>query len=200
MRIPSEKECYRLIYETGMMEHIVAHSVRVSQVAVLISDHLKAKGFDLNRELVRASALLHDITKTRSFETGENHALTGCQFLSERGYAEVGQIVRQHVRLDVYNDSEMPTEAEIVNYADKRVLHDQVASLRQRLDYIMEKYGTRPEYHERIRHTWQKTGELENKLFRMLPFSPREVAGLISPEIFDACLSAYRGILCDEKN
>ncbi len=196
MQIPSEKECYRLIYETGMMEHIAAHSVRVCQVAVLLTDHLKNRGFDLNRELIRASALLHDITKTRSFETGENHALTGCQFLSERGYAEVGQIVRQHVRLDVYDDSEMPTEAEIVNYADKRVLHDQVASLRQRLDYIMEKYGTKPEYHERIRYTWQKTGELENKLFSILPFSPQDIAGLISPETFAASLSAYRA-LCD---
>lgn len=198
MQIPSEEECYRLIYEIRMMEHIAAHSVRVCQVALLLTDHLNASGYDLNRDLIRASALLHDITKTRSFETGENHALTGCQFLSGLGYAEVGDIVRQHVRLDVYDASEIPAEAEIVNYADKRVLHDQVASLQQRLAYIMEKYGTRAEYHERIRYTWQKTGELEKKLFSMLPFSPQDVAGLISPQAFSACLSAYRAV-CDGK-
>lgn len=192
MRIPSEKECFRLICETKMMEHIVAHSVRVCQVAVLISDHLKDRGFDLNRELVRASALLHDITKTRSFETKENHALTGCQFLSGLGYAEAGDIVRQHVRLDVYGDSEIPNEAEIVNYADKRVLHDQVASLGQRLGYIMEKYNISPEYNERIRYTWEKTGELENKLFKYLPFSPEDLEGLISHQVFADALSAYR--------
>ena len=69
----------------------------------------------------------------------ENHARTGAQFLSDRGYPEVGHIVRQHVVLDEYFASEELTEAEIVNYADKRVLHDQVVSLKERKYYILEK-------------------------------------------------------------
>ncbi len=61
-----------------MMSHIKAHSLRVCQVAELLTDHLTASNMNvyirLCRDLVSAGALLHDITKTRSFETGENHA------------------------------------------------------------------------------------------------------------------------------
>ncbi|HCX90460.1 MAG TPA: hypothetical protein DHT43_08120 [Deltaproteobacteria bacterium] len=61
--IPSEEACRRLISEMGMMEHIMAHSRQVCRISLLLADHLDHAG--LNRELIRAAALLHDITKTR---------------------------------------------------------------------------------------------------------------------------------------
>ena len=175
MRIPSKKECYRLICESNMMEHIVVHSLQVCRVSLMIVDHIDIEGTALNRDLVQASAILHDITKTRSFQTKESHDKTGAKFLSELGYPEVGNIVRQHVVLDEYFLPEFPTEAEIVNYSDKRVLHDQVVSLKERENYILERYGTEPIYRQRIRMLWRQTEKLEKKLFNCLPFSPEEV-------------------------
>ncbi|MBW2514195.1 MAG: HD domain-containing protein, partial [Deltaproteobacteria bacterium] len=64
MHIPTEKECYGLIHEMGMMDHIVDHSEQVCRVAVCLAEYLSREGIDLNHELIRASALLHDITKT----------------------------------------------------------------------------------------------------------------------------------------
>ena len=124
MRIPSKKQCYQLIYKIGMLDHIVIHSILVCRVATILVDNLKVRANDLNRNLVQASALLHDITKTKSFKTKENHAHTGNKLLSGLGYPEVGYIVGQHIRLDEYDVSETPTEVEIVIYADKRVVHD----------------------------------------------------------------------------
>ncbi|MFW6241518.1 MAG: HDIG domain-containing metalloprotein, partial [Thermodesulfobacteriota bacterium] len=81
MAIPTRTECYRLIFESGMLDHIVAHSLQVSRVALLLTDALNASGADLDRPLIRSAALLHDITKTRSLETGERHSETGAEFL-----------------------------------------------------------------------------------------------------------------------
>ena len=108
IQIPTESECRRLIAGMGMLENIVAHSRQVCRVSLLIVDHLQPDG--LNRELILAAALLHDITKTRSFQTLEDHAETGAQLLAEIGYPEVGRIVGQHVRLDRYFASKSPTE------------------------------------------------------------------------------------------
>lgn len=178
IRIPTEAECGRLMAEMGMLENIVAHCRQVCRVSLLIVDHLNPDG--LNRELVWAAALLHDITKTRSFQTHEDHAETGAQLLVELGYPEVGRIVGQHVCLDRYFASQSATEAEIVNYADKRVLHDRIVPLNERMGYILEKYGQEQERKQAILLLWEKTEELEKRLFAGLPFAPEEIIALLS--------------------
>lgn len=181
MLIPSRKQCYRLIGEMKMLDHIIDHSLQVCRVSVFLVDHMQ-KDISLNRALVQASALLHDITKTRSFNTKENHVITGAQLLTERGYHEVGLVVEQHVRLNRYVMSDGPTEAEVVNYADKRVLHDKIVSLDERMNYIQEKYGRAPENLKRLRWLRKKTEALERKLFGYLSFLPEDLDRLISAE------------------
>ncbi|MCG6537921.1 MAG: HD domain-containing protein, partial [Syntrophales bacterium LBB04] len=84
IRIPSPEACRQLIAEMGMMEHIVAHSLQVCRVSLFMADHLALPG--LNRELIQAAALLHDITKTRGFKTREGHADTGGLLRDDLGY------------------------------------------------------------------------------------------------------------------
>ena len=176
MRIPSRKACFELICELEMLEHIVAHSLQVCRVALYLADRLSEQGIALDREMVEAAALLHDITKTRSFQTGEMHTETGAEVLRERGYFEVGEIVRQHVRLDTYFQAKTPDEAEIVNYADKRVLHDKIVPMADRMNYILEKYGQRADLGDRLDWLWKKSEEVERRIFSSLPFGP-EVLG-----------------------
>jgi putative nucleotidyltransferase with HDIG domain len=194
MRFLTKKECYHLIYEMNMMDHIVAHSILVCQVAMFLVDQLYPYGIDLNRNLVQASALLHDITKTRSFQTRENHAQTGEQLLRELNYPEIGHIIGQHVVLNEYLYSAPPIEAEIVNYADKRVLHDQVVPLQDRMAYVLEHYGKQSIYHERIVKLWEDSEQLERKIFAVLPFSPEDLIGLIDPDTLHEELLCYRRI------
>lgn len=177
IKIPSEEECRRLSDEAGMLDNIAAHCRQVCRVSLLIVDHLKQDG--LSRELIRAAALLHDITKTRSFKTLEDHAETGEQLLMESGYPEVGRIVGQHVRLDSYFSSPAPTDAEVVNYADKRVLHDRVVPLSERMGYILKQYGREPHRKQIILLLWEKSEELETRLFAGLPFEPGDIDRLL---------------------
>jgi len=182
MKIPTKDQCYRLMCEMKMMDHIVDHSLQVCRVATFLTEQLNKQDYRLNFDLIRSAALLHDITKTRSFKTREDHARTGGQFLAEQGYPEIGELVRQHVRLDEYSDPVVLGEAEIINYADKRVLHDRVVPLAKRLDYILEKYGRLPGDQERIRWLWGKTLELEVKIFDDLTFGPEALNRRLNAE------------------
>ena len=137
---------------------------------------------------------MHDITKTRSFKTRENHAQTGGQLLAEQGYPEVGELVRQHVRLDEYPHPVVLGEMQIINYADKRVLHDQIVSLDERLNYILERYGETPEHTERIHWLWEKTLELEAKIFEDLAVVPHELNRLLNNWDPAQDLAAYQKV------
>ena len=180
MQIPTTEQCYQMMSSMKMMDHIVVHSLQVCRVATYLTEHLNKQNDWLNLDLIKAAALLHDITKTRSFKTRENHAQTGGEFLSDQGYPEVGELVRQHVSLDDYPHPVELGERQIINYADKRVLHDQVVSLDKRLNYILEKYGETPENVGRIHRLWEKTLELEAKIFEDLPVAPQELNQLLN--------------------
>lgn len=180
--------------EMKMMDHIVAHSMQVCRVATYLTDYLVGQHTHLNAKMIRSAALLHDITKTRSFNTGEDHALTGGQFLTDRGYPEVGDLVRQHVVLDEYSDTKIPVEAEIINYADKRVLHDEIVDLDARLDYILERYAKKADHRERTYLLWGKTRFLENRIFSELPFSPQDLNRILNAEDWSLDLIEYQKV------
>ena len=180
--VPSIKACYRLIEEMGMLPHIVSHSEQVCRVALCLVDHMNHAAAGMNRPLVQAAALLHDITKTRSFETGENHAATGRELLTERGFQDVARVVGQHVHLDEEPREEGVDEAQIVNYADKRVLHDQIVSLEKRMAYIVDRYGQEESHRQRIMLLWEESRRLEKRLFRHITFKPSDLPIYLSSE------------------
>ena len=192
MKIPTQEQCFLLMCRMKMMDHIVLHSMQVCRVATYLTDYLIGQHNHLNAKMIRSAALLHDITKTRSFDTGENHALTGCQLLTERGYPEVGNLVRQHVVLDDYNATKIPVEPQILNYADKRVLHDEIVTLDKRLDYILERYAQKPEDRKRIHRLWERTKDLEKAIFDNLSFSPDDLIQHIQPIGYEAELQEFQ--------
>jgi len=177
------------MHDMQMLDHIARHSLQVCRVAMFLVDEVRRLGICLNRDLIQAAALLHDITKTRSFASGENHALTGAQLLNELGCPEVGHLVRQHVRLDVYEDGASIDEAAIINYADKRVLHEHIVSLPRRMNYIMDRYAKEPSDVERIRWLWKQTEAIECRIFADLPVCPEDLPRLILPR---DCTSEFR--------
>jgi putative nucleotidyltransferase with HDIG domain len=155
--------------------------MQVCRVALFLTDRWNVKQNVLNRDLIFASALLHDITKTRSFDTGEDHAETGGRLLEDLDYPEVGEIIAQHVRLNSYDGNNgFPTEAEIVNYADKRVLHDKIVTFPQRMEYIVERYGHITSVRTRLNLIWKKSTDLESKIFSGLDIKPNDLCGLLA--------------------
>jgi putative nucleotidyltransferase with HDIG domain len=165
-----------------MLPHIVRHSQLVTDVAMLIAGKLNSGGERLDLALVEAGALLHDITKTMSIQTNENHAKTGGELLISLGYPSVANIVRQHICLD--SNSFAPdavTEAEVVNYADKRVKHEEVVDIEDRFQDVIDRYVKKlPGLQARFKQVQRETQLLEQKIFSKIDISPEQIRDILS--------------------
>ena len=62
-RIPSRPECLKMLKDNGVPEHIIAHSVKVTEIAMEYGKLIKKNGGTVDLKLLEAGALLHDITK-----------------------------------------------------------------------------------------------------------------------------------------
>jgi len=163
----------------GMLPNIREHSFAVMQVAGYLAEALENAGFDLFLPLVTTGALLHDLGKTACLGTMKNHAEWGAVVLDDLGYHHVAQVVREHVYLnDDLLDPRPIREAEVVNYADKRVLHDNVVTLQDRFADLKVRYGRTPEALVRINVTETRSRALEEKIFACLALTPSNLLHL----------------------
>jgi uncharacterized protein len=170
--IPTKEECLRLMEQHGMLKHIIHHSLEVARVALFLSLELNKKGQRIDLGLVEAASLLHDLTKTECLKTKEDHARTGSQLLKGMGFERVGEVVAQHVRLAEEGNPSAVSEEEIVNYADKRVMHDRVVPLKERFIDLKERYGTHQSAMDYLEHLEKEIYGIENKIFFILQIDP----------------------------
>jgi uncharacterized protein len=174
--LPSYNQCLELMDIHGMLPHIREHSFAVMEVAVYLGEALTEAGFDLFLPLVATGALLHDLGKTPCLGTTTNHAEYGAVILEGLGYPQVAQVVREHVHLNGdLSDLRALREAELVNYADKRVLHAEVVTLEDRFVDLKVRYGRTPEIVARIEATEIRARALEEKLFALLQLTPLDL-------------------------
>jgi uncharacterized protein len=164
--------------EYGMLENIIEHSIEVANVALFLSEELNKRGQKIDLLLVEAASLLHDLTKTESFKTREDHARTGARVLKEIGYDEVGEVVAQHIWLSHEIDPLFVSEEEVVNYADKRVMHDRIVSLEERFNDLRDRYGTDQKGMEYLGRMEKVIQEIENKIFLILQINPNDLRNL----------------------
>ncbi len=115
-RTPTPEEAVEMLRLYGNApERGIAHARGVAVVALALCDALNARGCSLDRELVEAAALLHDIAKGRP-----RHEEAGGALLADLGFARIAEIVAAH--LDVRLPDGAPlTEKEPVYLADKLV-------------------------------------------------------------------------------
>jgi uncharacterized protein len=177
--LPTPADCLALMSAHSMLPNIRAHSLLVREVALHLGTSLVAAGFTLHLDLIEAGALLHDLGKTHCLGTSINHAEWGAEAVAAAGYPEVAQVVREHIFLKANGrDPRTIREAEVVNYADKRVLHTQVVTLAERFADLLERYGKSAEARSRIVGLEQGAQRLEAKLFAPLGLQPADLLQL----------------------
>lgn len=166
-----------------MLENIKAHSFVVTRVAELLTREFIRKGRPLDLNLVIAAALLHDIAKTQCLEGKCDHAKVGGEICVSLNFKEVAEIVQEHVLINSNGDGRI-TEKEIVYYSDKRVNHDKIVSLHERLEYILDRYGKKSEFrHISIEKNFQKCLGMEERMFADLDFLPADVSRLVASNL-----------------
>lgn len=179
--IPSVKECFELMEQYEMLENIRAHSIVVERVATIIAQGLIATGVNLMLEKITAGALLHDIGKSLCLGTKEDHSAKGEEICIQNQLDEIADIVGEHVVLKNYQPGGVVFEKEIIYYADKRVNHDHVVSLEERLEYLLDRYGRdKKEIMGRIRENMEMCKDVERKLFEGLNFKPDALVQMVT--------------------
>jgi len=157
--LPTEAECRVLMEE--LPGAVAAHCRAVSEVARCMAESLRAAGLDIDVELVRTAALLHDIART-----GKDHARVGARQLETHGFTRLAPIVAAHMDLSV-DRSRCPDEIQVVYLADKLVIGERLADLERRFARKMEKYGQDPAIAAAIAQRRQTARWIRDKVERM---------------------------------
>jgi uncharacterized protein len=181
LKIPNVKECLDLMEQYHMLPNIKEHSIVVTRVAEIITSSLITVGHKLSLDKVIAGALLHDIGKTACLDNDDDHAAKGVEIVLAHNLKPIADIVGEHVILENYSTGNNFTEKEIVYYADKRVNHDQVVSLEERLTYILDRYGMNNVVRcEAIKRNYALCQDLEKRMFSSLSFEPFHISGMLA--------------------
>lgn len=188
--IPTISECINHMDEFVMWENIRRHSFMVARVADILLKGLhdsknSSTAVLIDRDLVIAGALMHDIAKRKCLQEHCRHADVGRDICINLGYPEIAYIVANHVVLSNFKREDYRLgifrAVELVYYADKRVKHDQVVSLDERLEYIIDKYSNNESIREdSIRQNFTQCQELETLLFNRLPFLPEDIPVMLA--------------------
>jgi uncharacterized protein len=132
-------------------------------------------------DLVAAGALLHDIAKTRTLATQEpRHDLIGAQMMRELGHEAIATIVQSHVVFNDFDPRGKLEEREIVFYADKRVKHDQIVSLDDRITDLVTRYGVNEQVIHLIVDNKKLIAQIEQKIQSLLVRDIEEILSSIS--------------------
>lgn len=165
----TEELLKKLITQYRVPVHIQKHMKKVAAVALYLGQIIKQKGENLDLILLRQSALLHDVMKLCDFNrldiehfeqnvTVEDihfwtalmkschhigHTEAAYNMLKEIGEDEIAAVVRKHHTEAIVNKRDRPKtwEEKLLYYADKRVKHDQVVSLKERLADLRKRYS-----------------------------------------------------------
>lgn len=170
--VPDRTLCLETLESEGVPPHIRDHSLLVARVAITLGGALTSAGNRLDLALLEAGALLHDISKYASIKGGGNHALLGGERVVELGFEELAPLVARHVDIGSWEAEGPVTEAELVNYSDKRVKHVEIVSLVERFDDLVTRYGRTEKAVEKITEHRHTLFAIEKKIFALLGVSP----------------------------
>ena len=130
MSVPSRRESATLLLSLEPPIWQLRHSRAVAETAAWLAWRAVTAGRSLDRRLVEAAALLHDIDKlpaVRADVAGMAHGAGSADWLARRGHPELGEAIAGHpvTRLadgDWFDRwlAGASDEALVVSYADKR--------------------------------------------------------------------------------
>lgn len=161
--------------QEGMPPHIQKHSLVVTRIALYLTRLLNEDSSRLDARLVESAGLLHDIAKMQCILTGENHALVGAYMVEQWGYHAIAPIVADHIHLKPEQLDGPLTESLLVNYADKRVKHEEIVTLEERFRDLIERYSTSSEMRRGLEGKLSLYLRLQEKIFERIIVDPDDL-------------------------
>ena len=158
--LPTRKECLALLAEYHIPPHIVSHSRAVAKLAVFLAHRLNEKGAAVDVTLLEGACLLHDLLRVHDFKEPDfnrfertlpeqekakwqrlrakykasSHEDAACDILKEK-YPALALTIKRHRYMALLDEEDRPDtwEEKLLYYADKRVMHETIVPLKERL-------------------------------------------------------------------
>lgn len=183
MAVPTRTEALSLLLSTSPSPRLLQHVTVVAEVAAFLACRATTAGIAVDRRLVEAAALLHDVDKALPPDhplRDLGHGAAGAAWVSQAGHPELARAIEAHPvsRLAEAEAArwvvEAPIEERIVTYADKRATQ-RVVSLDQRFERWRRRH---PEYAGGLARACAMALQLEVGLCDAIGIAPTEVERL----------------------
>ncbi len=151
-KIPSREEALNILKESGCSPKVIRHCKAVSSLAVQIAQRCKRNGIDVDLDLVRIGALLHDIGRSKTHSV--HHPIVGARIAqSLKLPEEIIRIIKRHLgggltakeasELGWPNEDYIPEtiEEKIVTYADKLIDGEKIVSIQETIRKLSRRLG-----------------------------------------------------------
>ena len=150
--IPSPKEALKILKASGCSPEVIRHCKAVSNLAVQIAWNCKRNGIDVDIDLVRIGALLHDIGRSKTHSV--HHPIVGARIARSFKLPEqIIRIIKRHLgggltaeeasKLGWPKEDYLPEtiEEKIVTYADKLIDGERIVPIEETIKKLSRRLG-----------------------------------------------------------
>ena len=204
--LPTHKECLAILAEYHVPLHIVNHSKAVAKLAVFLARRLNENGAAVDITLLEGACLLHDLLRVHDFKESDfnrfeqtlpepdkakwqclrakyktsSHEDAGYDILKEQ-YPALALAIKRHRYMAMLDEKEKPDtwEEKLLYYADKRVMHETIVPLKERLTEGHKRnvflHGSAAQSKINTAKVDQLIYEMEKEIFEKIGLDPLEV-------------------------
>jgi putative nucleotidyltransferase with HDIG domain len=168
--IPTKSQVMALWEKYRMPESKRIHVTLVANVAMFLATKIQ-----VNKKLLLAAALLHDIDKAAPRLPGELHPDTAVRILREEGMGEVADLVVTHPLHTILDPAIAPKtlEQKLLYLSDKMVKYD-IVGVDQRFALWNEEHLP-PKEQAILDACYPKVKKLEQEVFKLAQISPGDI-------------------------
>ncbi len=223
--LPSRQECFELLEIYRTPKHVIQHILGVNKVAVYLAKQLRRLNISVNLKLVDRAALLHDLLRVCDFsdldpqkfpekpaeedlkfwmELRDRYKQIGHEqaafLLFKDTYPELAEVIRKHRYSIILSEHFQSWEEKLVYYADKRVKHDTIVSLKDRFEDGHKRYPHASlESCKEAERIDAAVFELEKEIFKplaVLGITPSDIQ-LLQPKPTKLVIFDFDGVIED---
>jgi hypothetical protein len=196
-------EAKSIVMEHHLPDHIIRHCEKVYKIAKQIGEKYAEKGQKIDLENLKAAALLHDLFRIadipdKSYEElhtvadkydqvtwdslrirykGKTHAEAAYEFFMNKGEEKLALMIKKHYFYAILDPTDKPSslEEKILSYADKRVMHDKIVSLKERFEEGSKRHNPNQKNRDEIQKIHNAYYALEKELLEPINLKPSDI-------------------------
>jgi putative nucleotidyltransferase with HDIG domain len=178
--LPSEEKIHELWEKYRVPEYKRKHMAIVARVALFFADRLTTTNplSTINRELLHAAALLHDIDKNIQHRPDERHPDAGVRVLRDEGMEEVANLVATHPLHAILDPKIKPKtwEEKFLYLADK-MIKQEIITVDKRFD-LWRNERLPEEAYALLTSCYPDVKNLEREVFDIIGILPGDAANI----------------------